>query len=221
MKKLVIEKDDRPVEILCESDPVLEKLITTIGKIEISMRPDYFQSIVRSIIGQLISVAAADAIYNRLDHLLIHHITPDGIIDTDIDQLRAVGLSMRKVDYLRDLAAKVKNREIVFEKLHMLDDKEVIKQLTSIKGIGKWTAEMFLIFSLERMNVLALDDIGIQRGAKWLYQVDKTKRRSILMEKASRWDPYCTIASCYLWEAVHLNYINNYDSVDEIIHSND
>ena len=97
-----------------------------------------------------------------------------------------------------------------------MDNSSVIKQLTSIRGIGKWTAEMFLIFSLGRMNVLAVDDIVLQRGAKWLYEVDKSERRQILLDKQPVWDPHLTIASFYLWEVVHLGFDKKYQSIDDI-----
>ncbi|MFC4556878.1 DNA-3-methyladenine glycosylase family protein [Virgibacillus kekensis] len=216
MKKLTIRHNDYAVKELCSQDPQMDKLIKIVGDIEVEMRPDLFKSLVRSIIGQQISLQAANAIYGRLELLLENNPEPEKISQIPEEQLRSVGLSARKVIYLRDLAEKVHSGEIDLKELHLLDNQEIIKKLTSIKGIGKWTAEMFLIFSLGRMNVLAVDDIAIQRGAKWLYEVDQSERRKILLEKQPVWFPHLTIASLYLWETVHLEFVTNFKSIDEI-----
>lgn len=216
MEKLVIHHDDPAVIELCTADSLMKKLVEIIGDIELPLRPDYFLSLVRSMIGQQISVQAASAIFGRLETLLGNHVTPVAILEKSDEDLRGIGLSIRKIAYLKDLSKKIDTGEIKLDQLDKLDNKEVIKLLTSIKGIGKWTAEMFLIFSLRRMDVLALDDIGIQRGAKWLYQVDKSKRRTILVEKADLWTPHFTIASIYLWEVVHLELMFRYDSIHDM-----
>ncbi|SEQ64914.1 DNA-3-methyladenine glycosylase II [Virgibacillus subterraneus] len=216
MEKIKIYQDDKSVEELCNADSQMKKLIQIIGDIEVVMRLDFFTSLVRSMIGQQISVQAANAIYTRLESLMENNITATSILKASEQRLRSIGLSARKVIYLRDLAEKVYHNEVDLQKLHKLDNQTVIKQLTSIKGIGKWTAEMFLIFSLGRMNVLALDDIGIQRGAKWLYEVEKSERRKILAEKQPVWSPHLTIASFYLWETVHLDLVKKYNSIEDI-----
>lgn len=219
MEKLIVYQNDHAVINLCQKDPVMEKLVSVVGDLEITLRPDYFASLVRSMIGQQISVAAASAIYNRLLLLMENKITAEAIINSDEESLRAVGLSARKILYLRDLAEKVTGSGMDLHTFHELDNKQILKKLTSIKGIGKWTAEVFLIFSLGRRDVLPIDDIGIQRGAKWLYQVDKSHRRKILEEKASLWAPHLTIASFYLWEVVHLDFEKRYASIDDIVDS--
>lgn len=217
METFVIEQHDARVRELGNADKQMNKLIEIIGDITVNMRPDYFKSLVRSIIGQQISVQAANAVFGRLDALFEHNVRPEAILQASDEQLRSVGLSGRKTVYLRDLAAKVHDRLIDFNRLEELDTEAVIKQLTSIKGIGNWTAEMFLIFSLRRMNVLAVDDIGLQRGAKWLYNVDKSERRQILLDKQPVWEPHLTIASFYLWEVVHLDFDRTYQSIDDMI----
>ncbi|WP_188454611.1 DNA-3-methyladenine glycosylase family protein [Virgibacillus oceani] len=216
MEKLIIKKDDKAVRELCKADPAMKKLTAIVGDIEVLLRPNYFISLVRSIIGQLISVQAADAIYRRLEILLNYDISPETIEKVSDEQLRAIGLSSRKVSYIRDFSQKVLQSEINLQSLNQLDNKQIINQLTSIKGIGKWTVEMFLIFSLGRMDVLASVDIGIQRGARWLYQVDKSERRSILEEKSKLWNPHFTIASFYLWEVVQLNFVSLYKSLEDL-----
>lgn len=217
MKNLVIKVDDPAVVELCHADPFIKKLVHTIGDIELPLRPDYLLSLVRSIVGQQISVQSATAIFGRLEILLDHHVTAENILEKSDEQLREVGLSVRKVEYMKDLSGKIVLGEINLNKLDDLDNASVVKQLTSVKGIGKWTAEMFLIFSLRRMDVLALDDIGIQRGAKWLYQVDQSERRRILLEKTEVWSPHLTIASIYLWSIVDLGFISQYNSIDDTI----
>ncbi|RYG71521.1 DNA-3-methyladenine glycosylase 2 family protein [Lentibacillus lipolyticus] len=217
METLTIKQTDPAVVALGQADPKMNKLIHAVGDIEVAMRPDLFKSLVRSIIGQQISVAAASAIFKRLETLLENHMTARAISEVSDEQLRAIGLSGRKVVYLRDLTEKVLQCDIVLDALYERDNYTVVKQLTSIKGIGKWTAEMFLVFSLGRMNVLAIDDIGIQRGARWLYQVDKSERRKILIDRKPVWSPHLTIASFYLWEVVHLDFERKYSSIDHLV----
>ncbi|MBU8919114.1 hypothetical protein BGM25_24015 [Bacillus sp. FJAT-29953] len=104
------------------------------------------------------------------------------------------------------------------DNLDKLDNNEVIKELTSIKGIGQWTAEMFFIFSLERMDVLSLGDVGLQSSCKWLYSIDKTKGgKKILQEKSQLWKPYFSVASLYLWEAINCGFVDQFNSIDEVI----
>ncbi|WP_077325672.1 DNA-3-methyladenine glycosylase family protein [Virgibacillus siamensis] len=217
MKKLKVKQDDPETIALCKTDRQMKKLVQAVGDVETVMRPDLFKSLVRSMIGQQISVHAAKAIFTRLETLMNYTISAEGILQKHEDELRSIGLSGRKVVYLRDLAEKVKCNEVNLEKLDDHNNQSVIKQLTSIKGIGKWTAEMFLIFSLGRMDVLAIDDIGLQRGAKWLYGVEKSERKGILLEKKPCWSPYLTTASLYLWEVVHLDFERKYTGIDEAL----
>lgn len=217
MEQFVIDQNNPAVMALGNADSQMNKLIAIVGDVTVTMRPNYFKSLVRSIIGQQISVAAARAVFGRLETLLEHRIEPAGILNVSDQQLRTIGLSWQKINYVRDLTAKVHDNFIVFEQMADKDNASVLKQLTSIKGIGKWTAEMFLIFSLGRKNVLAVDDIGIQRGARWLYEVDKSERRRILIDKRPVWEPHLTIASFYLWEVVHLGFDKTYQSIDDMI----
>lgn len=216
MGTIVIDRHDSAVKELGESDPQMNKLIEIVGNVTVSTRPDFFKSLVRSIVGQQISVQAASTIFGRLETLFENRIEPAAILEVSDEQLRTTGLSRQKIKYLRDLTAKAYDNTINFNQMDDMENTSAIKLLTSIKGIGKWTAEMFLIFSLGRMNVLAVDDIGIQRGAKWLYEVDKSERRRVLLDKKPVWDPHLTIASFYLWEVVHLGFDKKYPSIDEI-----
>lgn len=216
MSKLYISTKEKPVQTICDNDPTMKKLILVIGDMEINLRSDYLASIVRSIVGQQISVSAASAIYNRLQVLYEGQITAEGLLTKTKEELRQVGLTKRKVEYIKDLAEKVVTGQIDFENIENYYDGTIIEQLMNVKGIGKWTAEMFLILSLGREDVLAIDDVGIQRAAKWLYEVDKSKRRNILVDKSLHWKPYRSIVSFYLWEANDLGFVSDYDSVNEL-----
>lgn len=212
-----ILQSDKAVIDLGRQDPTMQKLIKIVGNLEIETRPNLFQSLIRSIVGQQISVEAANSIYQRLIRLTENDLTVEKLTNMNPEVLRSAGLSTPKIKYIQDLTQKVASGELNLSALSQLDNQTVIKKLTNVKGIGKWTAEVFLIFSLERMDVLAIDDIGLQRGAKWLYQVEQSERRKILIKKEPLWYPHLTLASFYLWEAVHMRLISNYNSIDELI----
>src|SRR5699024_6492495 len=211
-----ISVKEKSVIQLGKKDPHLGKLIQIIGDLEIETRPNFFKSLVRSIIGQQVSVQSAEAVYNRLKKLAQNELTVEKLSLMTVKDFQGVGLSVRKINYIQDLIDHITKGKLDLNKLKNIDNQTEIETLTNVKGIGKWTTEMFLIFSLGRMDVLAIDDIGLQRGAKWLYQVDKSERRSILIEKEPIWYPHLTIAACYLWEIVHLQYTTLYQSIDEI-----
>ncbi|ARD49492.1 hypothetical protein SporoP37_16025 [Sporosarcina sp. P37] len=219
MSTLYIHTEDQRVKSICERDAAMKQLISLVGDLKIPLRSDYLSSIVRSIIGQQISVSAASAIYGRLLELLGGSITVKGLLDTSNEELRQAGLTVRKAEYVKDLAEKITANELDLENIADYDDASVMKQLISVKGIGKWTAEMFLILSLGREDILAVDDVGIQRAAKWLYGADQSERRQILIDKSPLWAPYRSIVSHYLWEAIHLGFVSDYDSIDQVLQS--
>ena len=204
-----INIDDEAVVTLCQRDPKLNKLIKQIGSLEIELRTDYFASLVRSIVGQQISVRAATTIYQRLTNLLDGKISAEAILEKSPEQLREVGLTKRKVEYVKDLSDKVLRQEVNINQLDDYSDQEVLETLMKVKGIGQWTAEMFLILTLGRDDVLAIDDVGIQRAARWFYDVDKSNRREILIEKSPLWQPYRSVVTFYLWEAIHLDLVTD------------
>ncbi|PID02129.1 DNA-3-methyladenine glycosidase [Sporosarcina sp. P2] len=219
LETLHIRTQDPAVQSLCAKDSILKQLITLIGDIEVPLRSDYLSSIVRSIIGQQISVSAASAIYARLLDLLGGHITVDGLLVASTEDLRDVGLTRRKAEYVKDLVDKIVNHELDLKNIGAYDDDAILKQLTHVKGIGKWTAEMFLILSLGRQDVLAIDDVGIQRSAQWLYGIEKSERRQLLIKKSLLFAPERSIASHYLWEAIHLGFVQDFDSIEELINT--
>lgn len=215
--KQFIFHDDLSVTELRQQDPTLKKLIDMVGDIEKESRPDFYKSLIRSIIGQQISVKAAESVFNKLNLLVHHQLTAQTVAPLTPEDLREAGLSAPKIKYIQDLTNQVTTGQLDLHGLKELDNESVTAQLTRVKGIGKWTADMFLIFSLGRMKVLPVDDIGLQRGAQWLYQVEKSERRQILVKKESLWHPHLTLASFYLWEAVHLDLITTYESIDQAI----
>lgn len=215
--KLSILQNDSSVIELCNSDTQLNKLIKIIGDIEIELRPDYFKALIKSIIGQQLSSKAAGTIYARFEQLLHNKITPSNLKKFNDEQLRSVGISKQKISYIRDLADKFVSGEINFGEMDQMGDEQIIKILTSVKGIGKWTAEMFLIFSLGKMDILPLDDIGLQRAVKWLYSLNKEKDiKSCFLEKSKAWGINTTIACLYLWEAVNRDLIIKYEDIDSL-----
>jgi len=214
-KKYIFTSDHSVID-LGNQDPTLQKLINTIGDIEVETRPNFFESLIRSIIGQQISVQAADSIFQRLVKLTNNELKAETLANMTTQELRSAGLSSPKINYIHDLTQHITTGKLNLVSLSQFDNQTVLKELTKVKGIGKWTAEMFLIFSLGRMDVLAIDDIGLQRGAKWLYQVEQSKRKDILIKKKPIWQPHLTLASFYLWEAVLTGLISNFESIDDI-----
>jgi len=161
------------------------------------INPNHFDELVRSIIYQQISIKAGATIYDRLVNLC--DITPENIINIDDKTLQQIGISFRKVSYIKDLAEKVISNEVNLDILSTLSNDNVVDMLIKVKGIGTWTAEMFLMFSLGRMDVNSLNDLGIRRGFENLYGIPASKET--FSKYVEKWTPYNTIAAFYLWEA--------------------
>jgi len=186
---------------LAKLDPDLAKLIKLQKPITHRVREDYFYSLCSSIIGQQVSVAAAAAIFGRFEEAT--NSDPVKILSLKDEEMRAIGLSRQKTSYLRDLAQHFAEDPDVYKHLDKLGDEEVIKELVEIKGIGPWTAQMFLMFTLVRLDVFAPDDVGIQRAMKQLYNWDELPSRDELIKIADKWRPYRTVACWHLWKSLH------------------
>jgi DNA-3-methyladenine glycosylase II len=187
---------------LSRRDPVLKALIRHVGPCTMWHQPNHFFLLARSIIAQQISTKAAESIGARLAKAVGRRgVTPRGILALSEEKLRGVGLSAAKTRYMRDLAEKVHSGEVPLEELHALEDEEVIERLIPIKGIGRWTAEMFLIFSLGRMDVLPVDDLGLRAGVMKQYGLPELPKKAQLMEIGEPWRPYRSIATWYLWRS--------------------
>jgi DNA-3-methyladenine glycosylase II len=190
---------------LSKRDPTLKKMIAAVGPCKLQPAPDHFFILARSIISQQISTKAAASITGRLVEALgKSKLTPKGILNLSDEQMRAAGLSAAKVRYLRDLATHVEGRILRLRALRRLEDEEVIEQLIQVKGIGRWTAEMFLMFSLGRPDVLPIDDLGFRSAVKKHYLLEDLPKRDALIELAECWRPYRSIATWYLWRSLAL-----------------
>ena len=186
---------------LIKRDRVLKKLIPQHPGAFLQSRGDAFVTLARSIVGQQISVKAAQPVWDRFD-ALTRKMTPAQVLKLKVDDMRAAGLSARKVEYLVDLALHFADKRVRVNDWPSMDDEAIIAELVAIRGIGRWTAEMFLIFHLMRPNVLPLDDIGLQNGISRAYFSGEPVSRSEIREVAGSWAPYCSVATWYIWRSL-------------------
>ena len=186
---------------LARRDRVLKKLIPKFGEARLQSRGDAFTTLARSIVGQQISVKAAESVWQRVI-AAIPDITPHSIAAAEQVLLRSCGLSARKVTYLQDLSRHFREGDLSETAWEEMNDEAVIKQLIQVKGIGRWTAEMFLIFHLHRPDVLPLDDIGLQRAISLHYFGKQAVDKKNLIETAKPWQPWRSVATWYLWRSL-------------------
>jgi DNA-3-methyladenine glycosylase II len=183
-------------------DPALTVIIARHGPCKIRPARPYFVALAEAILSQQLSVKAAATIFTRFKERLGGRVTPDVILKLTPSQFRAAGISRQKMSYLRDLAAKWNNGAIDHRRLTNMSDEEVIAALTQIKGIGRWTAEMFLIFSLLRPDVLPVDDLGFRKAVQIAYGLRKLPEAKKIEALAEKWKPYRSIATWYLWASL-------------------
>jgi DNA-3-methyladenine glycosylase II len=193
-----------PVKYLSRVDPQLEVVINTVGKYSIRLRTDAFQSLVESIIYQQLAGSAANVIYTRFIKYYNNMMpTPMDIISTSDMELKSkIGLSSKKVQYLKDLATKIAERKLSLDLLTTLSDEKIINQLIQVKGIGRWTAEMFLIFCLGRPDVLPVTDLGIRKAMHNIYSLSELPKPAEMLAIAQPWRPHRTVATWYLWKSL-------------------
>ncbi|MBZ5610380.1 MAG: DNA-3-methyladenine glycosylase [Acidobacteriia bacterium] len=188
---------------LKKADPVLGTIIERVGAYRIEYRDPDFETLVRSIVYQQLSGKVAKVIFGRLAAMLPGgDITPEAILKLTPARMRRAGLSKQKTAYIRDLARKTARGKVIFESLPDLADHEVIEHLTQVKGIGVWTAHMFLIFALQRQDVLPTGDLGVRTAIRKVYGLDELPHPEQMEEIATRWRPYCSVASWYLWRSL-------------------
>jgi len=197
---------------LAASDPVMAALIERIGEIDLATRlrrrkeerpADPYGALLRAIVGQQLSTKAARTIYLRVIELFEGRTpSPQQLLDADPDALRAAGLSGRKVEYLQDLARHVLSGELELDRLDELEDEEAIEEIVAVRGLGRWTAEMFLIFHLERPDVLSGGDLGIRKAIQNEYGLEEMPTPQRTVEIGERWSPDRSLASLYLWESL-------------------
>ena len=186
---------------LMKKDRVMKRLIPQFGDACLQTRGDAFVTLARSIVGQQISVKAAQTVWDRFA-LLPKKITAGNVLKLKVDDMRGAGLSARKVEYLVDLALHFDNGAVHIKAWETMDDDAIIDELVAIRGIGRWTAEMFLIFHLMRPNVLPLDDVGLINGISKNYFSGDVVSRSDAREVAVAWAPYCSVATWYIWRSL-------------------
>ena len=191
--------DDAKVELM-RRDRIMRKLIPQFGDLQLMGRGEPFTTLARSIVGQQISVKAAETVWQRL-LLICPKCTPAQVLKAG-DTLAGCGLSKRKAEYILDLADHFKARRVHADKWASMEDEDVIAELIQIRGIGRWTAEMFLIFNLLRPNILPLDDVGLLRGISVNYFSGEPVSRSDAREVAANWEPFRTVATWYLWRSL-------------------
>lgn len=188
---------EKEISYLKNKDKKLAEVIEKVGLIERETDPELFSALVHHIVGQQISTKAQATIWERMKKSL-GAVTPETILNASVDEIRSFGISLRKVEYIKDFAEKVHTGEFDIEAAEKTEDDELIKYLTTLKGVGVWTAEMILLFCLQRPNVFSFDDLAIKRGLRMVYHHRKIDRK--LFEKyRRRFTPYCSVASLYLW----------------------
>lgn len=186
---------------LMKKDRVMKRLIPQFGDACLETRGDAFMTLARSIVGQQISVKAAQTVWDRFAQLP-SKMTPTNVLKLKVDDMRAAGLSARKVEYLVDLAVHFDNGALHVKSWDSMSDDEIVAELVAIRGVGRWTAEMFLIFHLMRPNVLPLDDVGLINGISTNYFSGDVVSRSDAREVAVAWEPYCSVATWYIWRSL-------------------
>jgi DNA-3-methyladenine glycosylase II len=192
---------DEACRWLAKKDRVMKRLIPQFGEACLQSRGDAFTTLARSIVGQQISTKAAQTVWDRFAKLP-RKMTAGNVLKLKVDDMQAAGLSARKIEYLVDLALHFDSGAIHVDSWREMTDEEIIAELVSIRGIGRWTAEMFLIFHLMRPNVLPLDDIGLINGISRNYFSGDPVSRSDAREVAAAWDPFCSVATWYIWRSL-------------------
>lgn len=186
---------------LAKDDPIMRSLIRKYGKVPLKTRGNAFETLFRSIVGQQISVKAAQSVWNRTASL-VDVTDPQAVLAQKKDILRTAGLSERKVEYAQDLARHFLEKQVHPDKWKTMSDDEIIDELIQIRGIGRWTAEMFLIFHVLRPNVFPVDDLGLQKGISVHYgkKYPMSERQLEIFRK--KFNPWCSVATWYLWRAL-------------------
>ena len=194
---MYFEYGEREVEYLKGKDARLAEVIERVGHVYRRVDDDLFSSVVHHIIGQQISTKAQQTVWQRMNDTL-GTVSAETINDSDVDTLQSLGMTFRKAEYIKDFARKIIDGEFDLNAVDHMSDEDAIQALSGLKGIGVWTAEMILLFCLQRPNILSYDDLAIQRGMRMVYHHRKIDRK--LFEKyRRRLSPYCSVASLYFW----------------------
>ncbi len=192
---------------LKKSDPVMRKIIERVGPYKMQFGEPVFESLAEAIVYQQLNGNAAATIYKRFAAIAGDPVTPTGILKLKPEQMRAVGLSKQKTSYLFDMAERTQRGELNFSRLPEMSDDDVIAHLTQVKGVGLWTAHMFLMFNLRRPNILPTGDYGVRVAMKKAYNKRKLPTPDVMEKIAKPWEPYRSIASWYLWQSLEIKTI--------------
>ena len=202
LKEVAPEYWDEACAELMKHDRILKKIIPKYGSRFLMTRGDAFTTLARSIVGQQISVAAAQSVWNKVRLASKEKVNPQHILALTVEELRAAGLSGRKVEYIRDLAEHFDSGRLHANQWQGMEDEAIIKELSAIRGIGRWTAEMFLIFNMVRPNILPLDDVGLIKAISLNYFSGEPVSRHEAREVAANWAPWRTVATWYMWRSI-------------------
>src|SRR3954451_21920440 len=194
----------RAINHLKKADPVIAGIIERVGPCRMQHSEPTFNALARSIVYQQLNGRAASTIFGRLVAAASDPLTPDSVLRLTHEEMRAVGLSNQKAKYVRDLAERTSRAEIDFPGLLVMEDEQVIEVRTQVKGVGVWTVHMFLMFALQRPNVLPTGDLGIRNAIKKAYRMRKTPTPADMEKRARPWHPYCSVASWYLWRSLEI-----------------
>jgi DNA-3-methyladenine glycosylase II len=197
----------KAINHLKKSDPVLSAIIERVGACRMEFGPPEFHSLAEAIVYQQLNGKAAVTIFKRFATLAGDPVTPEGILKLTDAELRSVGLSRQKSSYLKDMAQRASRGELDFSRLPEMSDDDVIKHLTQVKGVGVWTAHMFLMFTLRRPNVLPTGDYGIQLAIKKYYKKRKMPKPEQMEKIAKAWEPYRSVACWYLWRSLDIKTV--------------
>lgn len=198
---IILDSSSASIQYLCKKDKRLAKLISMVGPIEYRMQDDSYAFLVHEIIEQMLSIKAGIKIYGRLEELCGGRVTVEAIGHLTDEQIKSTGTSTPKVSYIRALTNAVLEEKIIFETLSQKDDDEVTRILTSVRGLGSWSAKMFLIFALNRQDILPFEDVAFLKAYSWLYKTKDLSKASII-RKCHKWHPYSSAASRYLYRAL-------------------
>lgn len=199
----------KAINHLKKSDPVLRGIIERVGSCRMEFGPPEFHSLAEAIVYQQLHGKAAVTIFKRFVAIAGEPLTPEGILKLSDEQLRSAGLSKQKSGYLKDLATKTRDRLLDFTSLIEMPDEGVIRHLTQVKGVGVWTAQMFLIFTLKRPDVLPTGDYGVQAAMKKHYRKRKMPKPKEMEKIARPWSPYRSIACWYLWKSLDVKTVGD------------
>ncbi|WP_427113083.1 DNA-3-methyladenine glycosylase family protein [Megasphaera sueciensis] len=205
---ITLGKNTKSVQYLCRKDKRLAKVISMVGNITYIPYEDGFAFLIHEIIEQMLSIKAGQKIYDRLEQLCNGVITPSAISVLRNNDIRNTGTSSSKVCYIKNIANIIIDGSLVLENLNNLSDLQVIKELTTLKGIGNWTAKMYLIFVLNRANILPFEDVAFLQSYQWLYKISEFSSVNV-KKRCKKWEPYSSIASRYMYQALDLGLTKN------------